>query len=134
MVVVPNRTWRLTSKAVKLLEPLQCVRLYCSGNFQFQQMGGRARGRICAQQSVRQDREVLDRDGLEAEVECAGLMGGIDARFDPPNELVEDRRLQGDWNGQAEVTPMLNCQKNIDHRTARCFETEASQHTKETAQ
>src|SRR3546814_10978401 len=107
MVVVPNRTWRLTSKAVKLLEPLQCVRLYCSGDFQFQQMGGRARGRICAQQRVRQDREVLDRDGLEAEVECAGLMGGIDARFDQPHEPVEDRILQGDWKPHDANEPAL---------------------------
>src|SRR3546814_2047224 len=81
-------------------------------------MGGRARGRICAQQRVRQDREVLDRDGLEAEVECAGLMGGIDARFDQPHELVEDRIMQGDWKRQDAIETALDRRKIIDHRTA----------------
>ncbi len=38
----------LPSEAVKLLEPLQRQRLQGSGDFQFQQMGGRARCRIGA--------------------------------------------------------------------------------------
>ena len=85
----------LPSEAVKLLEPLQRQRLQGSGDFQLQQMGSRARCRIGAQQRVGQNREVLDYDGLEAEIECAGLTGGINARFDQPDELIEDRVLQG---------------------------------------
>jgi len=56
---------------------------------------GRARCRIGAQQRIGQDREVLDYDGLETEVQCTGLTGGINARFDQPDELIEDRVLQG---------------------------------------
>src|SRR3546814_10621476 len=82
---------------------------------------------ICAQQLVIQDREVLDRDGLEAEVECAGLMGGIDARFDQPHELVEDRILQGDWKRQEAIEPALDRRRILDHRPVGCFDPEARQ-------
>jgi len=100
---------------VKLLEPLQRERLQGSGNFQFQQMGGRARCRIGAQQRVRQDREVLDCDRLEAEIDCAGLPGGIDARFDQTHELVEDGVLQGDRKCKDAIEPTLDRRQVIDH-------------------
>src|SRR3546814_14903919 len=54
-------------------------------------------------------------------------MGGIDARFDQPHELVEDRILQGDWKRQDAIEPALDRRKIIDHRPVGCFDPEASQ-------
>src|SRR3546814_8163300 len=54
-------------------------------------------------------------------------MGGIDARFDQPHELVEDRILQGDWKRQDAIEPALDRRKIIDHRPVGCFDPEARQ-------
>src|SRR3546814_20401259 len=54
-------------------------------------------------------------------------MGGIDARFDQPHELVEDRILQGDWKRQDAIEPALDRRKIIDHRPVGCFAPEDRQ-------
>ncbi len=119
---VAQRAVPQTVDAVVFVEPRQRQRLQRLGDLQLEQMGRRPRERVGAKQSIRQDLEALDRDGLDPEIERAGLPCSIDPCFDQRQELIEDRVLQRDRQREDAVEPALDGGKVIDHAAIMPFD------------
>ena len=112
---------------MQFLQTREHQRPQCAGDLDFEEMGCRARERVSAQQRVGQDVEVLDRDGLDPEVERARLPGSIDPRFNETEELVKDAILQGDRQREEPIEPALDRRKIVDHRSVGSFDPESRQ-------
>jgi hypothetical protein len=57
---------------------------------------------------------MLDRNGLDPEIECACLPGCIDPRFDQAQEFVKDAVLQRDRQREDAVEPALDRWEIVD--------------------
>ena len=124
---VAQRALPKTIGPIQLVEPIQRQWLQCTRHFQFEQMRGRRRNGIGAQQSVRQHLKALDRDGLKAKIQRPGLPRSIDPRFDEAEEFVEDGILQRDRQREDAVEPALDRRKIIDHPAFGTFDAQAGQ-------
>lgn len=95
------------------------------GQRQLEEVRLGAARRIGPEQRVVDDADLLDRQGLYAKVERAGLTRGVHPCLHQPEILVEDRVLQRNRKGQQTVEPALDRRQVLAQSSPFGFKREA---------